>query len=174
MRADPSERVCLLMAEIEEGEHGDQGRVRAWLTRALSAQRDPAWTADGHVFDRWAPVSPVSGRIDAFEWRVAVDRLPAPGRHVEIAADAGDGETATNADSGEAEPDPAQLALGALPALVRPVGGEPRSPRTPLSGGSPAAGPRPMARAPDDPGPPRPDEDEETSSLSVFRPGRTA
>jgi HemY protein len=25
MRANPTERVCLLMAEIEEGEHGDQG-----------------------------------------------------------------------------------------------------------------------------------------------------
>ena len=52
MRANPSERVCMLMAEIEEGEHGDEGRVRAWLTRALSAPRDPVWTADGEVFDR--------------------------------------------------------------------------------------------------------------------------
>ena len=28
------------------------------------------WTADGYVSDRWLPVSPVSGRLDAFEWRV--------------------------------------------------------------------------------------------------------
>jgi HemY protein len=58
------------MAEIEEREDGDQGRVRHWLTRALTAPRDPAWVADGRVFPRWAPVSPVSGRVGAFEWKV--------------------------------------------------------------------------------------------------------
>ncbi len=68
--AQPSERACLLMAEIEERENGDQGRVRTWLTRALSAPRDPAWVADGQVFPRWAPVSPISGRVGAFEWKV--------------------------------------------------------------------------------------------------------
>ena len=66
----PTERVCLLMAEIEEREHGDQGKVRAWLTRALTAPRDPAWVADGQVLDRWLPVSPVTGRVGAAEWRV--------------------------------------------------------------------------------------------------------
>jgi HemY protein len=76
VRAGPSERVCMLMAEIEEGEHGDQGRVRGWLTRAFSAPRDPAWVADGQAFDRWAPVSPISGRVDAFEWKVATKSLP--------------------------------------------------------------------------------------------------
>jgi HemY protein len=66
----PTERVCLLMAEIEEREHGDQGKVRAWLTRALTAPRDPAWVADGQVLERWLPVSPVTGRVGAAEWRV--------------------------------------------------------------------------------------------------------
>jgi HemY protein len=69
-RSQPSERVCLLMAEIEEGEHGDEGRVRSWLGRAIHAPRDPLWVADGRAFPRWAPISPVSGRIDAFEWKV--------------------------------------------------------------------------------------------------------
>ena len=87
--AQPSEGVCLLMAEIEEGEHGDQGRVRAWLARALAAPRDPAWIADGRVFAEWAPVSPVSGRVDAFEWKAPPDRLPAE-RQMEIEA-LGDG-----------------------------------------------------------------------------------
>jgi HemY protein len=173
MRANPSERVCLLMAEIEEGENGDQGRVRVWLTRALSAPRDPSWTADGHVFDQWAPVSPVSGRIDAFEWRVAVDRLPALRYDVEIGSDTGEGETATAVDEPGAPAAP--LALGAPPTLVRPAAAEARTgPRPPIPGTQPAAGPRPMARAPDDPGPPRRDEDEETGGLSAFRPGRTA
>ena len=74
--AGPSERVCLLMAEIEERENGDQGRVRTWLTRALSAPRDPAWVADGRAFERWAPVSP-SGRVGAFEWKVIAAPPPA-------------------------------------------------------------------------------------------------
>ena len=34
------------------------------------APRDPAWTADGFVSERWLPVSPVTGRLDAFEWKV--------------------------------------------------------------------------------------------------------
>jgi HemY protein len=40
------------------------------MARALNAPPDPQWTADGYVSDRWLPVSPVTGRIDAFEWRV--------------------------------------------------------------------------------------------------------
>ena len=69
-----SARVCVLMARAEGGEKGDQGRVREWLARAIHAPRDPVWVADGHVSDRWAPVSPVSGKLDAYEWKVAEDR----------------------------------------------------------------------------------------------------
>src|SRR5690606_13391330 len=61
--------------DIEEAETGDQGRVRQYLSRAVRAPRDPAWVADGLVSDRWAPLSPVSGRLDAFEWRPPVERL---------------------------------------------------------------------------------------------------
>ncbi len=73
---DPTERAYLLMAEIEEGEHGDIGRARDWLSRALRAPRDAAWVADGFVFDHWEPVSPISGDLDAFEWKVPAERLP--------------------------------------------------------------------------------------------------
>lgn len=66
-----SARICVLMARIEGGEKGDSGRVREWLARAIHAPRDPVWVADSHVSDRWAPVSPVSGRLDAYEWKVA-------------------------------------------------------------------------------------------------------
>lgn len=68
--ADPSQRVCLLMAELEAAEHADIGKAREWTARAVRANRDPAWIADGVVSDRWAPVSPVSGRLDAFVWEV--------------------------------------------------------------------------------------------------------
>ncbi|MGN8119547.1 heme biosynthesis protein HemY [Labrys sp. 22185] len=73
-----TERVCLLMADIEEAEHGATGKVREWLSRAVRAPRDPVWTADGMVSDVWLPVSPVTGRIDAFEWKTPVERLGAP------------------------------------------------------------------------------------------------
>jgi HemY protein len=65
----------MLMAELEETESGDLGRAREWMTRAVHARRDPAWTADGLVSDRWIPVSPVSGRLDAFQWRDPLSAL---------------------------------------------------------------------------------------------------
>jgi HemY protein len=68
-----------MMADLEEAEHGDRGRVREWLARAVRAPRDPAWTADGITSETWAPVSPVSGRLDAFEWKVPVESLGGPG-----------------------------------------------------------------------------------------------
>ena len=57
----------------EGGEFGDKGKVREWLARAVNAPRDPAWTADGVLADRWAPISPVTGALDAFQWRVPVE-----------------------------------------------------------------------------------------------------
>lgn len=75
LRSHPTERACLLMADIEEAEHGDRGRVREWLARAVTAPRDAAWTADGVVSDNWAPYSPVTGQLDAFEWKVPVEQL---------------------------------------------------------------------------------------------------
>jgi HemY protein len=72
----PTQRVALLMAEIERNEHGDSGRARAWTLRAVRALHDPVWTADGYVSDRWRPVSPVSGRLDAFQWQTPLAALP--------------------------------------------------------------------------------------------------
>jgi HemY protein len=69
--AAPTRRVAVLMAELERAEHNDEGRAREWIARALHAAPDPAWTAEGHVSDRWLPVSP-SGKLDGFEWRVPV------------------------------------------------------------------------------------------------------
>jgi HemY protein len=73
LRQAPTRRVCLLMADLEEAETGDPGRVREWLGRAVRAPADAAWTADGVVSEAWHPVSPVTGRLDAFEWRVPVN-----------------------------------------------------------------------------------------------------
>jgi HemY protein len=86
--AEPTQRVALLMAELEEKEHGEEGRAREWMARAVHARRDPAWTADGFVSDRWMPVSPVSGRLDAFQWRVPLAELAVERPAIEVAAPA--------------------------------------------------------------------------------------
>ena len=75
IRIQPREGAYLLLADIEELETGDQGRVRQLLSKAVRAPRDPAWVADGYVAEKWAPVSPVTGKLDAFEWRVPVERI---------------------------------------------------------------------------------------------------
>ncbi|MBB6409512.1 heme biosynthesis protein HemY [Mesorhizobium sangaii] len=75
IRMDRREGAYLLLADIEEADTGDQGKVRQLLSRAVRAPRDPAWVADGVVSERWAPVSPVTGRLDAFEWRAPMERL---------------------------------------------------------------------------------------------------
>jgi HemY protein len=68
--ADPTQRTCLLMAEIEAKEFGDHGKAREWTARAVRAKRDPAWVADGYVSDQWLPASPLTGKVDAFSWTV--------------------------------------------------------------------------------------------------------
>lgn len=77
-RLDPRESMYLLLADIEEAETGDQGRVRHWLSCAVKAPRDPQWTADGYVSDKWAPFSPVTGKLDSFEWKTPLTALTGP------------------------------------------------------------------------------------------------
>lgn len=75
IRMDRREGAYLLLADIEEAETGDQGKVRQLLSKAVRAPRDPAWVADGVISERWAPVSPVTGKLDAFTWRAPMERL---------------------------------------------------------------------------------------------------
>ena len=70
---NPSARVCALMARIEGSQNRDAGRVREWLARAVRAPRDPVWMADGVIAESWGPISPVTGTLDAFEWRTPPD-----------------------------------------------------------------------------------------------------
>jgi HemY protein len=84
--AAPTRRVATLMARIEAAEHGDTGLAREWMARAVHAAHDPAWTADGAVADTWMPVSPVTGRLDAFEWRAPIAELTPRRRLFEEAA----------------------------------------------------------------------------------------
>lgn len=72
----PSAHTCLLMAEIEDAENGQNGQVREWLARGSRAPRDPAWMADGVVSKHWLPMSPATGRLDAFEWKTPPHSAP--------------------------------------------------------------------------------------------------
>ena len=82
--AAPTQRVALMMAELEEYDTGDIGRARQWMARAVHAAPDPAWTADGLVSEKWLPVSPATGRLDAFQWKVPVSDLDAPTRVIDL------------------------------------------------------------------------------------------
>ncbi|MEW9805870.1 heme biosynthesis protein HemY [Mesorhizobium sp. ZMM04-5] len=152
IRMQPREGAYLLLADIEEAETGDQGRVRQYLAMAVRAPRDPAWVADGFVSDRWAPVSPVTGRLDAFEWRAPVERLgqlieqDAP-EHPSLALPKG-GETVPADDTVPAEID--AVVVEAEPVAV--AGGDqavPESDESPAPEREQEAEP---ARMPDDPG----------------------
>jgi HemY protein len=105
----PSARVCALMAEIEFGEHADEGRARQWLASAMHAPRDPAWVADGHVSETWAPTSPATGELGAFEWKVPMDAIAAgaaartPAIAARGAAEA-EAEAEVQAEAADAEP----------------------------------------------------------------------
>ncbi len=81
----PTRRVATLMAEIEETEHGDEGRVREWMSRAMRASGDPVWTADGVVSENWLPVSP-NGRLDGFEWKLPLAEIGVSRPVIEFAA----------------------------------------------------------------------------------------
>ena len=74
----PSVNTCLLMAEIEDAEHGETGALFEWLQRASRAPRDPTWVAEGTISDRWEPISPTTGKLDAFTWTTPKEQLSAP------------------------------------------------------------------------------------------------
>lgn len=85
-------RACALTARAHEG-LGDMGRAREWFSKAVRAKRDPVWVADGYVSDQWSPVSPITGELDAFEWKVPLERigsLPDKDEDFEDAADLDD------------------------------------------------------------------------------------
>ncbi|WP_066477550.1 heme biosynthesis HemY N-terminal domain-containing protein [Bosea sp. WAO] len=114
-----SVRVCLLMAELEEAEHGAAGRVREWLARATRAPRDAAWVADGLVSDHWLPVSPISGRLDAFVWTVPPATLGRPAADLDdVLADLDDSAPLLEGRAEAATPEPAVPTVEAVPAAA--------------------------------------------------------
>jgi HemY protein len=154
----PTKRVALLMAELERSERNDEGRAREWIARALNAEPDPMWTADGYVSKHWLPVSPVSGRLDAFEWRVPLAGTSAP--LIESAP----------AKTEPAGPVPAQTTAAIAPAPAE-IGDTPARRRIGQNEEKSPAKVRPiipLVHAPDDPGP---DEAEEMQAPAETESG---
>jgi HemY protein len=69
--APPSRRLCLLMARLEEGEHGDGGRAREWLDRALGAPPDAVYVCArcGSETADWHSLCGHCHSFDTLAWR---------------------------------------------------------------------------------------------------------
>jgi HemY protein len=156
----PTRRVAALMAEIEQGEHGDTGRVREWMARAMRASGDPAWTADGVVSDRWLPVTP-SGRLDGFAWKVPLAEIGVRAPVIEI-PHSPEPEPASEAPLAAAAPPATDVAAqpAAAPEAKTPeLAAEKPARKRPQVSDKSAAKERPvepvipLVHAPDDPGP---------------------
>lgn len=178
----PTQRVAMLMAEIEHADRNDSRAARAWTLRAVRALRDPVWTADGCVSDRWRPVSPVTGRLDAFQWTSPLAELPSNRGKVlesdlfdetliepptdeepELIEVEPEPEPAKPSVKSDSKPEPAQAKSAAVvevvmePADTKPVS-TPSAPAgaatVPLFHRRQSAAPPviPIVRAPDDPG----------------------
>ncbi|WP_375273919.1 heme biosynthesis protein HemY [Methylorubrum thiocyanatum] len=139
----PTARVCRMMARIEAAEHGaDSGRSREWLARAARAPRDPAWVADGVVSERWAPVSPVTGRLDAFVWKTPPEILAGP-EDDDTSVPASPEPTAPAAIP--ASPGPASITTDSpapsTPGFLQTGAGTPSAPPSPAPVNAPAGSP---------------------------------
>jgi HemY protein len=125
----------------------------------VRAARDPAWTADGMVSDRWMPVSPVSGRLDAFEWRVPLAELAQRASIVEEERpdarliEAPPAAPAGHAAAGAEQPSPPRAAATAPAAVATEAAGAPGRRPEPAQTGAPPEKIIPLVHAPDDPGP---------------------
>jgi HemY protein len=106
--ATPSNRICRLMADLEEQEFGDGAKVRQWLARAADAPQDRAWrcSACGFTHERWQSICDSCGAFGTLNWRAPASigqLLPA----------------ASAVDAPEAPPAPVPPALPpTLPAVI--------------------------------------------------------
>jgi HemY protein len=67
----PGARICRLMAELEEREHGDGAAARAWLGRAAAAPPDPIYVCRNCAAESlaWQPLCPRCRAFDTLDWR---------------------------------------------------------------------------------------------------------
>jgi HemY protein len=161
LSAAPTQRVAMLFARLEEMEHGDEGRAREWMTRAVRARRDPVWTADGFVSDRWMPVSPVTGRLDAFVWMEPLAQIGVAAGDVIEAGEEPAAIEAAPAPAVQPAPPAAEMAAAnpvpaqppSAPISPAPAASEPAPGTNARNAAAAAPAVIPLLHAPDDPGP---------------------
>lgn len=68
---DPTTRTLALMAAIEQGSGADEGVVRAFLAKALSANRGEQWVCSScdHAHSTWSPTCDRCNAFDTLEWK---------------------------------------------------------------------------------------------------------
>jgi HemY protein len=127
--------------------------------------------ADGIAASKWAPISPATGRLDAFVWQQPAEQLGAPIENESWIAHA---ETSPRLAPPETTPEPepavAAVEASAEPEIIPPPKAETV---TVARGNGAVAGQKvifPMPAAPDDPGPTEEEQDiAENSSRVGFR-----
>ncbi len=118
-RATP--RLCRIMAQLEEAEHGDFARVREWLDRAAWALPDPRYVcvACGGDNLEWSSLCPRCGAFDALAWRTPV--WSGPDHALPFAADRRVGADVTLSAPGD--PPSVKPANGRRPRWRKRLGG---------------------------------------------------
>ncbi len=168
----PTVRLCLVLAEIES-RSGNAGGTREWLARAARAPRDKAWIADGIVSETWAPISPVTGRLDAFVWNTPPEMLGGPSEREELRFDPEE----TGSGSSEL---PAFLARGLAPPAEAGATSQDAAPPSPAPSLPVSDPPAPSPERPHNPDRPLPVEppvsrvDAELSSVAKAPAGSGA
>jgi HemY protein len=68
--------LCLIMAQLEEAEHGDPALVRRWLDRAVRALPDPRYicASCGGESSEWHALCRRCGAFDTLAWRTPASR----------------------------------------------------------------------------------------------------
>jgi HemY protein len=76
--AGPTPRLCLMMARLEEAEHGAGPGAREWLDRAVTAMPDPRYICAncGGESLEWRSLCPHCGSFDALAWRTPAWATP--------------------------------------------------------------------------------------------------
>ncbi|MDB5363004.1 MAG: hypothetical protein JWO51_4301 [Rhodospirillales bacterium] len=86
-----SNRLCHLMAELEQGDHGNGEARQTWLERAARGEADATWVcgACGAETQGWEPLCPSCHNFDSLAWRTP-DRAEGTGHDRAAALPGGD------------------------------------------------------------------------------------
>ena len=85
-RGVADQRLCRLMALLEEGENNDEDAAQKWLLKASSAPSEPVWQCRlcGESVKKWLTQCPSCEAVDTLEWGE-----PGRGDSVEIGQELG-------------------------------------------------------------------------------------